>query len=165
VLRRAVSSGREAVDLRALHSLAQCRPAGLGDELLAIARGTTLRTALRTRALSLLPPDLARASAATLVRLVNELRRRAPTNDADELVAASAVAALGTAGGTAATDGAADALALDPHESIRAAGAHALGRLCPPAGSAQQVLRRAATEDGSRAVRRSAKEALKRCRL
>jgi HEAT repeat protein len=161
-LRRAVASGREAVDVRALNSLAQCKPPGLATDLLAVAADAGHRAALRTRALGLLTPLLARGQARAVVRLFNDLRRRAATSDSEEEIAVAAAAALAATGAESAAEAAADALALDPHEAIRGTAAAALGQLCR--ASTKEVLRRALS-DASPLVQRAAREAVKRCRF
>jgi HEAT repeat protein len=159
-LRRAVASGNAGVDLRALQSFARCAPKGLGAELVALARGRA-RTPIRVRALTLLGMADARAQLDALIPLLGELRDGAARSEADEVVAVAALRAVAIAGGTRAADALADALALDPHETIRTAAAIGLGRLCASA----ETLRRAAARDSASGVRRAASDALRRCKL
>lgn len=162
VLRKRLVSGPRGVDIRALISIASCAPPKLDRELFDIARGASWRLALRRRALDLLTPKMARARAADLRRLYLELRTRAARSEDDEALAVSVSKVLAVAGTGEAAEALADALALDPHESIRAAAASALGRLCHR--SSARTLKQG-TKDASGAVRRASRRALKRCRF
>lgn len=162
-LRRAIHRGQPGVDVRALISLVSCKPSGVGKDLLELAARDELRTALRTRALALLAPATARHHAATLAQLYRRMRREAVHGDAAERVAAAAALALGRSRAKSAAAALTDALALDPHTSIRTTAARALGQLCAPRSA--DTLRRAASSDHAPAVRHSAAASVRRCRF
>lgn len=161
-LRERLVAGPRGVDVRALISIAQCAPTGLDRELIAMAGKATWRTALRQRALDLLTPRMARDNTDELVRLLVELRRRAIKSEDEEALAVSATKVLASTGKAQAGEALADALALDPHEAIRAAAAAGLGTLCQRATA--ETLRRA-NKDASGIVRRTARRAMGRCRF
>jgi len=162
VLRQRLVSGPRGVDLRALISIASCAPPGLDRELLALAESRTWRVPLRQRALELLTPTMITQRATDLLRLYRELRRRAPRSEDEEALAVSAGNVLARSRTGDAALALADALALDPHESIRVAAAVALGKICHR--DTRQTLMRA-IKDASRPVREAAKRAVKRCRF
>ena len=159
-LRRRVVIGPRGVDVRALISLAACSPPGLDRELLAMAGQRKWRTPVRQRALELVGRRSGRKHTAKLVGLLNDFRAGAARSEDEEALAVTAIRALGKAGGSGAARALADALALDPHESIRAAAATALSRLCQR--STRETLLRA-RRDASRRVRTAAGQAVKRC--
>jgi HEAT repeat protein len=162
-LREAVRRGPRglAVDSRALDSLLRCRPRGLGTFLLAMARDDAWRTGLRERALSRMPPKMARRLAPQLVELFHKLRREAARSESSEKVAVTAARTLGSIPTREAALALADALALDPFPSIRLAAVLALGQACHRA--ALPTLRRAAAGDSSAKVQRAARRAARRC--
>jgi HEAT repeat protein len=162
-LRRAFGSGNPGYDLKALLSFARCAPPTLGAELLALGQDRKRRTPIRVRALAIFTPSLARSQLDPLARLFGELRRGAAQSEAEEAVAVAAARALTVAGGASAADALADALALDPHETIRTAAALGLGRLCSKQSA--ETLRRASEGDSASSVRRAADGALRRCKL
>lgn len=164
-LDKTLVSGAHGVDVRALLSIARCRPPWLPKKLLKIAQSGSWRLALRQRAIQLFGPDMVRGNAPALIQLFARLRQRAVRSDDEESLAVSLAGALGKTGMTKASAPAsalADALALDPHESIRAASAAALGQLC--VSSTAAVLRRG-SKDTSPLVRRAASRSLRRCRF
>ncbi|MCC6749652.1 MAG: HEAT repeat domain-containing protein [Deltaproteobacteria bacterium] len=160
-LRRRMERGPPGLDELALSSWARCGASSVHDELLALARRRDLRPPVRARALALLPNAAAVARRDALLRLFRELRAEAPHSDAAEQVAGSAAAALGRAGGSDAAHALTDTLALDPHDALRTAAAHALGLLCD--ASSLDTLRRAARNDSAGPVRAAARTALRRC--
>jgi HEAT repeat protein len=159
-LRRRLVVGPRGVDVRALLSIAACSPPDLDRELIAMVGDRKWRTPVRQRALELIGRRSTRARAKELTRLFAELRQEAARSEDGEALAVTAAKVLGRAGGKDAAEALADALALDPHESIRAAAAAGLGRLCDR--SARATMKRA-LQDASRVVRGAAKRANKRC--
>jgi HEAT repeat protein len=161
-LRKRLVIGPRGVDVRALLSIAACSPPNLDRELLAMAGQRKWRTPVRQRALELYGKRSGRRGAKELSRLLEELRREAARSEDGEALAVTAAKVLGRTGAREAAEALADALALDPHESIRAAAAAGLGRLCDR--SVRATLRRA-LQDASKVVRGAAKRAIKRCRF
>lgn len=160
-LKQTILSGPRGVDHIALISLARCRPPELFKELMAMAGSNTWRTSLRQRALQLISPDLARGHDDTLVRLFGRLRKQAIRSDGDEVVTLAAAKVLVACKTDKTAEALADALALDPHETIRAAAADALSEIC--SRRTTTTLKRAAKSDASPMVQRAARRALKRC--
>jgi HEAT repeat protein len=178
-LKMTLQRGLEGADGVALLSLARCAPPELGRQLIAIIRSDTWRVPLRRHAVALMTRELARRHAKQLVSIFTELRQHAARNADDEMVAGALTRALALLDSAPADDALADALALDPHESIRAAAAMAIALRCAPvargtqpassarrSGNVKQVfepaLRRAAN-DSSALVRRATASALKKC--
>jgi HEAT repeat protein len=162
-LGRALTRGPEPVDERALLSVARCNPTSLASDLLGVAREANRRTPLRRRALGLLSPAMIRSQATTLARLFDASRDAAPRSEDAAAMAVATARVLAASSSREAAETLADALALDPHESIRLAAALALGRICSPTSA--QTLVRAASGDSSAAVRRAAHDARKRCQF
>jgi HEAT repeat protein len=112
--------------------------------------------------LQLFDAALARGQADALITLFGELRKRATRREEEERLAVVAAGTIAKIGNTKAANALADALALDPHESIRVASAEALGTLCDR--STETTLQRA-LKDGSRNVQKAARLSLQRCKF
>jgi HEAT repeat protein len=159
-LRQAMRFPREAVALRALSSLVKCRPAHLANDLLELASNSNTNPILRRASLALFPSDLAASEIKHLVRLLREFRKNAAVDESAEAMAIAAIRPVSAVHDERAIEVLIETLALDPHESIRAAAARGLGKSC--ATKSREPLKRALKDDSS-LVRKSSQQATLQC--